>query len=498
MAMTRCVLVLSGSLLLAGCTPGAAPARRAESRLDLAPCLLPDAAGRWSIKALCGSWTVAEDRKIRGGRLLNLRVAVVPAVSRSPSPFPVMLLAGGPGQAASEMYGLVETPLQELHKTHDVVLIDQRGTGGSNALRCPELEPEALIQLDDAAVSAALVACRDALPADVAQYTTDIAIQDFEEVRQALGYPQVHLYGASYGTRVGLAYLRRYPGSIRTAVFDGVVPPSLALGSTIAPDAQRALQKMFERCAVDVRCQQRFPDLEARFDGLVRQLSHAPERLTLIHPRRGTPLDLELTREMMGTAVRLLSYRPETVALLPLLIDSAARGEWQPLAGQFLLVTDSLNHTISEIMGFAVTCTEDYPFFDAAELARLAAGSYLGEFQTDAMSRLCSDWPRGEVAADFHDDVSADVPVLLLSGENDPVTPPRYGEQVAASLPRALHVRVPGMGHNVFGRGCVPEIVTSFIEGEALEDIDPVCVAQVRPVPFFVSFSGSVPPAGSR
>ena len=491
--MNRFLAGVSLLLVATSCAASGPDAVRGPSRLELEPCLLPDSRDTQSIKAECGTWDVAEDRSKDGGRHIPLRVAVVPAVSRNPSPYPIMVLAGGPGQAATEIYGALESAFRELHKAHDVLLIDQRGTGASNPLRCPEVESEELLSLDDDAFIELFTACRNELPADLSQYTTEASIADFEEVREALGYPQAHLYGGSYGTRVGLAYLKRYPESVRTAVLDGVVPPSLALGSTVARDAQRALDRMLERCESEEPCSNRFPDLRQQFNALVEALRTQPVTVTLNHPRRGTPLDVEFSSEMFGLAVRLLSYSPETLALLPLLIESAANEKWEPIAAQFLLVTDSLGESIAAVMGTSIGCTEDFPFLDAREAEQLNSGTFLGSTQTRTTLRLCPDWPRGTVPDDFRDPVTADRPVLLLSGANDPVTPPSYGDEVASHLPNALHLTLPGVGHGAIGRGCVPDLVTEFIQNESLEGLDSTCIETVRAAPFFLSFAGPIP-----
>jgi pimeloyl-ACP methyl ester carboxylesterase len=192
--------------------------------------------------------------------------------------------------------------------------------------------------------------------------------------------------------------------------------------------------------------------------------------------------------------VRLLSYSPETVAVLPLLIHTAyTRSDWGPLAAQALLATSSLAQSLSAGLGSAVLCSEDEPFFTNAQAAEANAGAYLGNTQTDDLRALCAEWPRGSVPAGFKAPVASSVPTLLLSGEADPVTPPENADQAAATLPNSRHLVAPGQGHNVVGRGCLPRLVADFYGAGSAAGLSAGCLARIAPLPFFVSFAGPRP-----
>jgi pimeloyl-ACP methyl ester carboxylesterase len=195
-----------------------------------------------------------------------------------------------------------------------------------------------------------------------------------------------------------------------------------------------------------------------------------------------------------GLAVRMLSYSTESTALLPLLIHTAeSSGDFRLLAVQSLMVSKDLNDGISEGMDFSVVCAEDVPFFTPEDAAREGAGSYLGSAAADSLLKVCRTWPRGEIPADYNEPVRADVPVLLLSGENDPITPPSNAEFAARTLPRSLHLVAPGQGHGNIFRGCIPKIAASFVEKGGVDELDTGCVKDIQPAPFFTNFAGPEP-----
>jgi pimeloyl-ACP methyl ester carboxylesterase len=189
-----------------------------------------------------------------------------------------------------------------------------------------------------------------------------------------------------------------------------------------------------------------------------------------------------------------LSYAPETAALLPLLIHtSQTEKDLSLLAAQYLIVSDQLIDSISEGMNYSVICAEDVPFYSANEARQAYSGTYLEEVDSGMMFKICKTWPHRTVPAGFKEAVSADTPVLILSGEADPVTPPENGERVARTLPNSLHLIVPGQGHNVIFRGCLPRVASDFIEQGTVKGLDTTCVSRIQPLPFFLNFSGPKP-----
>lgn len=478
----------------------------AAPAITLKPCQLSAPGISQRISAECGTLTVFEDRAAGTGRTIDLRIAVLPAVSRTPAPDPLFFLTGGPGQAATESFVQVAGAFLSINRTRDIVLVDQRGTGGSNPLRCPLPEdplPEEPVE-GEAATAATeseaeytarwLQSCADSLDADPTLYITHIAMDDLDQVRAALGYEQINLYGVSYGTRAALSYLRQYPPRVRSLILDGVVPPDLALGLNVARNAQRSLDLIFARCAAEPACAESFPDLSGTFAQLMQRLAEQPIELTLPHPVSGNLTHIALGRDDVAFAVRLHSYSPETAALLPLLIHAAqVESSWEGLAAQTLLVSEQLSDSISVGMNLSVLCAEDAPYLTEEAAAAANENTYYGNLETSRMIRNCQVWPSGTPPAGAKEPVSSELPVLLLSGEVDPVTPPANAEQVASGLPNSLHIVAAGQGHGIAARGCIPQLMQQFVEQGNADGLNTACVADLEPTPFFLSFAGPAP-----
>lgn len=481
------LLIILMGLSLTACAIGGEDAGR-DPTLALTQCRLPG-----GVIAQCGTLTVPENRDVEGGRTIDLDIAVLPATGSSSvvEPDPLFLLAGGPGQAATEVYPLAAGIFEEINRTRDIVLVDQRGTGDSNGFTCENLEDESLPDdLPDEAAIALLDECRLALAerADLTQYTTDRFIEDLEEVRAALDYEAINLYGASYGSRAALAYMRRHPEVIRTAVLDAVAGPDLVLYRDMAADGQRALDLLFDRCEADAGCSANFPNVRAEYDELLARLEQ-PQAISVAHPLTNESLEFQLDRDRLSQYVFNILYSAEFQSLLPLLIHHTHEtGDFAPLIVQALAVGQSA--ALSPGLLYAVACSEDAPLIDpqAAEETVSSFGAFDDNFQA-----ICETWPRAGVAADLREPLSSDIPTLLLSGGSDPVTPPHYAERVAETLSNSRRLVVPGLGHGVIAYGCMPAVVSRFIQEGEPAGLDTTCVEELQPPPFFLSFAGPQP-----
>ena len=269
------------AIILAGCSPAAPSSTTpaAETSLALEPCLLSAPGLARQVDARCGKLEVPENPADPAGRKISLNVAVIKAQSSNPAPDPIVMLAGGPGQAATEAYLPILQILDRTTFKRDVILFDQRGTGKSNPLRCESVEdserPIGEMPAPEE-MTTAFEECLNGLDADPRFYTSDIAMQDLEAIRIALGYEQLNLMGVSYGTRTALTYMRLYPENVRTVVLDAVVPPGWVIGESVRADAQSALDQIFARCAADAACHEAFPDLQGEFDSLLQRLEEQP------------------------------------------------------------------------------------------------------------------------------------------------------------------------------------------------------------------------------
>lgn len=471
--------------LLFACTPRTAFPTDAPD-ISLTECVLSEPGVETQVDAECGTLTVLEDPSNPDGRKLSLNIAVVPAIKRSPQPDPLFILAGGPGQAATEVFPSLYSTLFRIHEQREIVLVDQRGTGESNPLRCIDLDDESL---EEEQVISLLKECPGKLDADLRFYTTDIAMQDLDQVRAALGYDSINLYGVSYGTRAALVYLKMFPERVRSIVLDAVVDPGFVLYQDAAQDGQRALEAFFARCEADEACHSTFPGLRSEFDALLQRVETSPVNITITHPVTGKPFELTLTRTTFTNIIFNTLYVPDLVSMLPLAIHQAyAEANYAPLITQTYLV----NAGIYDGMFYAVACTEDAPLISAESIDRQSDESLFTE-NAKTFLEVCSAWPQGEQPEVVHSPVSSDVPVLMLSGAADPITPPRHAEQLAESLDNDLHLIFDSMGHGNSSNQCAAKILDRFVESASITELEIECVEAVAPPPFFVDFSGPQP-----
>lgn len=475
-------------LLAMGLWVGCDEATNTADTLPLTPCHV---AGL-DAESLCGTVTVFENRAAATGRTIDLRVMVIPAISPYPEPDPLFFLAGGPGQAASDVAASILPALTKIQRQRDLVFVDQRGTGQSNGLQCPEDHDASLREMLTADPQAEALACRDALQAqsDLTMYTTDLAVADLEEVRQALGYAAVNLYGVSYGTRVAMAFAQAHRQSVRAMILDGVVPPQMPVGLHFAQDGQAALDALLDDCAADEACAQAFPDLRTGLQALLEQMAETPEmEVVITHPRTGRPETIPMTRETLALGLQGMLYAPALSSLTPLALQQAYDGDFTPFVAQTLGMSEGMGGSIAAGMRMSVLCAEDFPRY-TEERTDLTADTLLGGTAVESMVDGCADWPRADMASDWGAPLVSDVPTLLLSGALDPVTPPRWGALAAETLSQSVHAVAPGAGHNVGPYGCVPRVMADFVASGSVHELDTDCVENVKRPPFFIDFAG--------
>ncbi|MBX3706420.1 MAG: alpha/beta fold hydrolase [Pseudomonadales bacterium] len=470
------------------------PVGASADRLTLTPCVLRAGDGFARIAAECGRLAVPENPATPDGPTIELFVARIKSLRSNPAADAVTLINGGPGASSVDLYVDLAGAFAPLLLERDIVLVDQRGTGRSAPLAC-EASTATITAFDAAVVREETARCLASLTADPRFYTTALAVDDLERVRAALGYSQWNLYGVSYGTRVAQHFLQRHPGSVRTLVLDGVVPPDHALGADIALNAARALDSIFARCGDEPACAGAFTDIRARFERLAARLRASPVDVELADPVSGRPTRTTLTYGHLAATVRILSYAPETAAVLPLLIAAAETQEnYLPLALQAQRIERELGRAISVAMHNSVVCSEDVPFWsDLADTLPALERTYLGTDQVRMLETLCAVWPRGVTYPELKAPLASATPTLLLSGEFDPITPPGYAERAAAGLSNAHHVVAPGQGHGVIARGCLPEVVADFVRTGAVSGLATDCVRRLGPDPFFVDLMGPPP-----
>jgi pimeloyl-ACP methyl ester carboxylesterase len=462
--------------------------------LPLIECRLEHPLHLTSIPAHCGTLRVPLDREHPKEGSVDLKVAVVPALNRRSTAVPLFLLAGGPGQSAMQVYVALNTAFQRINRNHAIVLLDQRGTGLSSLQSCayPEDWQEPVDPMP--ALRKATMDCLAKLGPHVRYYTTSIAVRDLDEMRLALGYDQIDLYGGSYGTRVAELYMRRYPAHVQAVILDGVTYPQQAIGAETPLDGERALNLIVARCLKAPDCAATYPQLQDDLTNLLREYGPQKTPVTIDDPNSGLPLEIEFNRRILNAALRLLSYSSMQASLLPALIQGAAHGKLRPLAAQAVMNMRQISDQLANGMQYSVICSEDEPFFASANIDRAAtAKTYQGTDMMDALHEICGLWPRGPVDAELHAPLHSDIPTLLLSGEADPVTPPVDAERAAAGLTRHRHLILKGEGHGQLPTGCMPTVAADFLDNPAPDKLDTTCLDRHTPEPFFLSMTGPAP-----
>ena len=483
--MNRITLLLAAVLVCAACTSDTvvAPADAQDSgdvtdpvpptlTRDLEPCSPFDLLGTM----LCGTYTVYENRDAQAGRTIDLNILVVKAIDADPEPDPVVYFEGGPGGSSVATARFIAGELAGVQQRRDLVFIDQRGTGGSGRLACNTPLPGGEVSLFGALFPDDHIrACANRLgaDADLRLYSTPIAVDDIDEVLEWLGYEKVNLFGTSYGTRVALVFLRRHPERVRTTIVNGVAPPHVNIHLYDAPNVDRSLEWLFDDCEQDAPCAARFPDLRANLDTLVARFDQGPAKVSALLSD-GTTANVSFSRGDFGYAVRGMLYGDLAGSIAPWIAEAIESGGWSEFPNYYVQRSRWVASLFATGMHLSVFCAEDIPFMTDADIAERSEGTLLDESLIRRYERACEHWPRGNIPAGYHDLVTSELPVLIISGERDPVTPVVWGEEIQATLPNSLHVVVPDAGH-VPLTPCVLGIQNQFIESGSVADLATGC-----------------------
>ncbi|MCX7557518.1 alpha/beta fold hydrolase [Xanthomonadaceae bacterium JHOS43] len=476
--------------LVALLLPTLAPARTLGD-LSFTPCTLAPEGVLTSVAAHCATLEVPEDRSVPEGRRIALSIAWVAPEAGEAQPDPVFLLAGGPGQSARESYPSVAPAFKDIVRYRNVILLDQRGTGESNRLAC-DSDTDDMLDDSPEAITRHARDCLEALSthADVRHYTTTDAVADLDAVRRAIGAATINLIGISYGTRVAQQYMKAHPATVRSVVLDGVVPNTLVLGQEHAKNLDAALATQFRHCAMLASCSEAMGDLQATFRQLATELREAPRKVRYRDATTGKMMEGDFSYAMLAALLRLYAYHPATAATLPVLLHELAQGETDAAMAQAMMLLSSMGDSMAHGMGLSVSCSEDA---DELRPDPEDAGRVLGSEFITSLKAQCNVWPRGQRPDDMREPVRGDIPVLLLSGLFDPVTPPRYGDEVAETLSKARHLILHGQGHNVIGVGCTPKLVAQFIESTDPAGLDAACLERLSTLQPFTGHHGWEP-----
>jgi len=479
--------IAAGLLITVQC---ASAVRQNGPKLVLNDCSIQGYTG----KAKCGTYEVYENRATKKGRKIALKIVVLPATSDKREPDPLVYFAGGPGSAASDDASGIAQAFPQILAHHDMLFVDQRGTGGSHPLDCKFYDPADLqtflgyfFPLED------VRKCRAELEpnSDLKLYVTTIAADDMDEVRAALGYERLNLFGGSYGTRAALTYLKRHPQHVRTALLHGVSPTDQYMPSDFAQQTERALQGVLSECLADKTCSEAFPKIKEETQAVLAQLIKGPVEVEIQKPNTTERVKLKLSRDLAAEAIRYMLYSPVPASRVPLMIHLAAQGNYVPLTRTAVEYRRSLVGTGSNGMYLSVTCAEDLPWIKPGEAERMAENTFLGDYRLRQQREACALWPRAEIERDYAQPTKSDVPVLILTGQWDPVTPPSNGDRIAKSLSNSLHVVVPSGGHGLDGlegMDCIDHLIVDFIERGSIAGLNTECVKNIHRKGFAVKF----------
>jgi pimeloyl-ACP methyl ester carboxylesterase len=451
------------------------------SRLQLQPCTLQQVSG----EARCGTYEVFEDRTARSGRTIKLHIVVLKAQNPAPAPDPVFWLHGGPGAAATDMVPAAQGGMfAAARRNHDLVFVDQRGTGGSNQLQCDLGNSPKDLQayFGEMFPREKVRECREKLEkvANLKLYTTPIAVDDLDDVRAALGYERINLLGASYGTFAAQVYLRQHPEHVRSAFLIGVATPEIKQPLLFPRSAQHAMDLLFEDCAADAACHKNFPAVKQEFDAVLARFEKGPLEVALVNPSGGTR-QVRLARSSFVERLRFAMYTTGGQRLVPFIIHRAFLNDYLPW--EEAAINFDPGSIVAMGMYFTVTCSEGVAFISDQEMLNETRGTYVGEDRVKLHMEACKEWPKGDIPKSYIDPIKSDVPVLMISGEVDGSSPPWFGEKAIRFLSNGRQVRIRYYGHQLDG-SCVQGIFEQFLTAGSNKGLDASCTEKIHRPPF--------------
>lgn len=436
----------------------------------------------------CGYVDVAENPNNPNGGKIDIHYVIIPAIKNIYPNEAFLAIAGGPGQSAIDNAPLFNNTFAQVRETRDILLIDQRGTGRSNILDCPEDQAisSLLVNEDNFDSVAETEKCLAAIDDDVTQYTSINALNDFEAVRKHLGFDKLHVYGISYGTRMAQLYMREHAEALATVTLDGVVPMQqsvLAIGLAI----DRAFNLLISGCESQARCQTQFPSLRDALVAIESDLLVTPIKTQIFHPLTAQPTEFLLTHDKFLGVIRLALYSPTTRSLLPHAIDQASKGNYQAILGLYSLSMEGMDMAMG--MHASVVCSEDIHRVSASLSADLEQ-SHIGSTMFSELSKVCSVWPSEKVGTPFSDAIVSDVPTLLLSGELDPATPPEWAELAMVDMKNSTHLVAPHAAHGVAMQSCANRIVAQLVEEGSIAQLEDDCLKKGQARSFYLNANG--------
>ena len=472
LGLQAAALITLTALAAAGCAgtskpPSAPPSQSAPPtssvpRATLISCTIN------GLSAKCGTVSVPVDWAQPKGPTIPIQVVVLPATSTSHPAAPLFYLAGSDGHAIG-LGDSVENSMpwaartfSQLNRTMDLVFVEQRGTPGSDVQTCPGLENWAA---SPAAIQAAARHCLALVALDPRHDTTTSAVRDLDQVRQALGYDKINIYGVSYGVTMGLAYLQRYSANVRAAVLDSgslLSVPEEQLGSV---HAQHAFDQLASRCATTPACARSYHPA-ADLATILAHLTAHPERVTL-SGSGGQHRAITITATMLTGFLDEELSSIQTAVLLPAVLHALVQGQWSQVISRLGLTTASLSNGPISLQDVTIRCSDAWALMNPATVSQQGPSVFASEVRIKAagFQTLCAVWPHDPGVSGT---VRSTVPIVFLNGTVDPGDPPANVVGATATMPNALLVSVPGIGHWTLGWNphpqCLIATTTAFLQ----------------------------------
>ena len=472
-----CAAILCGAFA----TLDFATAVTASSPVSLKPCHVEGI----KEELRCSVYNVFENRQTRKGRTLPLKIILIPARHPHPDHGPIFFMAGGPGETATELAPfLIESGDAD---DHDVVIVDERGTGDGHRLDCPSPFSDDNLEgyLKGPFDPAAARVCREELERryDLTQYTTPNFADDIDEVRAAMGYDKINIAAGSFGTYAAQVYMRRHGKKVRSAYLTSLVTLSNRVPLYHAHGAQQGLDRLFKDCDEDTACHAAYPRLREDFAAVLNTVRERPVATSVRHPVSGKPTTIHLTERAFADAVRVMMYRSNRAREVPFLVAQALAGDFSPFAEAAVRASRDIYSGARMGLHYAITCTEFVSRIRPEEVEPATRGSFLGSWRVRDQMAACKEWPKTNLPEDHFEPFHSEVPAVLVSGATDPASPPNWGDEMKSFMPNAIHLVVPGGGHTP-ENGCIRSIKHELFRTGATKALDASCIAKVQPEPF--------------
>lgn len=491
-----CIALLCGHP--AAPTAAALPAQGYVPRFDAAPCMFDIPPGLVEGQHVeCGYVTVPEEHSNPDGGTIRLAVAIFKSQAAFPLPDPLVLAQGGPGGSTIETYALMLAMNERFPSNRDIVLFDQRGTLYSQpSLTCQEVFDLTLETIDEdipddqsmQMYNDALFACRERLVQEgvnLSAYDSLENAADIDDLRIALGYEQINLYGVSYGTLMALHTMRHHPAGLRSVVLDAVVPPQTNFLVEAPQSLDRGFTTFFDACAADHRCNSAYPDLERVFFEQVERLNEQPVTIPVTDPDTGKTYQAFLDGASLHDGLLQMLYSTEVLPVLPRMIYEVRDDRYDALARILSMLI--FDRSISYGMYYSIVCSEDADFeVDDLPLDDVRPSLAENEKQDAAnLLDICERWNVEPLGPSVDEPVVSEIPTLILSGRFDPITPPAFGETAAETLVQGYPYTFAHTGHGAAFTGpCADQVMQDFLDTPTVPP-DASCMA-LHPYPDFL------------